>query len=205
MANDNICAVCGEGRLHPEVSSNKLVIDGISYEVAMHTHWCDQCATKFATNADLRLNARAARQAKKTHYGLLTGEQVRQCRKNLGLNQDQAARLFGGGPVAFSKYENDEVIQSESMDRLIWLVTKFPSLMIPLAQHIEMQLPSGANICIEKVRAKFDEDYFFTTESDIGFAFNHEAIAGFETVCYASNDNVYQLRSDARPTNWKVA
>ena len=34
----------------------------------------------------------------------------------------QAARLLGGGPVAFSKYENDDVAQSESMDNLLRLL-----------------------------------------------------------------------------------
>jgi len=31
------------------------------------------------------------------------------------LSQSVAAQVFGGGPVAFSKYENDDVSQSEPM------------------------------------------------------------------------------------------
>ena len=38
------------------------------------------------------------------------------------MTQGQTARLFSGGPVAFSKYENDDVAHSESMDNLLRLV-----------------------------------------------------------------------------------
>ena len=61
--------------------------------------------------------------------GLLTGSQVRSIRKSLGLNQAEAARVFGGGPVAFSKYENDDVTQSEAMDKLLRLASRLPAAM----------------------------------------------------------------------------
>ena len=53
---------------------------------------------------------------------LLTGAEITALRKQYKLTQGQAARRFGGGPVAFSKYENDDVAHSESMDNLLRLV-----------------------------------------------------------------------------------
>jgi HTH-type transcriptional regulator/antitoxin MqsA len=55
---------------------------------------------------------------------LLTGAEILALRKRYGLTQPQAARLFGGGPVAFSKYENDDVAHSEAMDKLLRLVLR---------------------------------------------------------------------------------
>ena len=54
--------------------------------------------------------------------GLLRADEIANLREAYGITQSQAARLFGGGPVAFSKYENNDVAQSESMDILLRLV-----------------------------------------------------------------------------------
>ena len=131
MATDLTCAVCGDDRLHLEQSEKEVEIEGVRHKIPFRTHWCEACGSKQGLNKDLRFNARAMRQVRKKYSGLLTGEEVRASRKSLHLNQEQAAQLFGGGPVAFSKYENDEITQSDAMDRLIWLVARFPSLMIP--------------------------------------------------------------------------
>ena len=61
---------------------------------------------------------------RKSVDGLLTGTEICALRDKYKLTQGQAAKLFGGGPVAFSKYENDDVSQSESMDTLLRLVRR---------------------------------------------------------------------------------
>ncbi|MCW8354879.1 type II toxin-antitoxin system MqsA family antitoxin, partial [Marinomonas pontica] len=55
-------------------------------------------------------------------------------RKTWGLSQEQAAKVFGGGPVAFSKYEKDDVMQSDSMDRLLRMAEAFPMMLEKLIQ-----------------------------------------------------------------------
>jgi HTH-type transcriptional regulator/antitoxin MqsA len=72
----------------------------------------------------MRQTKRAIQAFKKQVDGLLCGVEIAAIRKQYGLSQDQAARLCGGGPVAFSKYENDDVVQSESMDSLLRLIRK---------------------------------------------------------------------------------
>ena len=61
---------------------------------------------------------------RKSVDSLLTGAEITALRAKYQLTQAQAARLFGGGPVAFSKYENDDVAQSEAMDALLRLVRR---------------------------------------------------------------------------------
>ena len=156
-----------------------------------------------ALNEDLRFNVRAMRQTRKKHYGLLTGEQVRQVRKRLGLNQTQAAKLFGGGPVAFSKYENDEVTQSEAMDRLIWLVGAYPWLMIPLAERLNITLTETSSVVIETFRAKFRDEYFLL--ADMRNEATSNALKGFLEISTASNDQIYQSGPESRPTTCNVA
>jgi len=74
----------------------------------------------------LRTNKRAMIKFKKTVDGLLTGEQVRAVREKLKLSQSDAAKVFGGGPVAFSKYESDDVAQSEATDKMLRLASERP-------------------------------------------------------------------------------
>jgi HTH-type transcriptional regulator/antitoxin MqsA len=59
----------------------------------------------------------------------LTGEEVRALRVQLDLTQAEAARVFGGGQVAFSKYENDDVVQSEAMDKLLRVAAEVPGAL----------------------------------------------------------------------------
>jgi HTH-type transcriptional regulator/antitoxin MqsA len=63
---------------------------------------------------------------KKRAFNLLSGKRVREIRKQLGLTIENANKVFGGGAVAFSKYENDDLCQSELMDKLIVGAEKFP-------------------------------------------------------------------------------
>lgn len=70
---------------------------------------------------------------KKQVDGLLSGHQVHELRNQLGLNQSQAAAIFGGGPTAFSKYESDDVMQSEPMDKLLRVAKDIPDAYFHLA------------------------------------------------------------------------
>lgn len=61
---------------------------------------------------------------KKEVDGLLTGEEIRKIHLLLRITQNEAASIFGGGTVACSKYENNDVIQSVSMDKLLHVVNE---------------------------------------------------------------------------------
>lgn len=111
--------MCDSGNLSQHYGVNVFEYKGESYDVKYSYHECDACGSEIALPHDLKINKRLIVQKKKEIEGLLSGDAVKEIRDDLGLSQKDAAMLFGGGPVAFSKYENDDVIQSESMDRLI--------------------------------------------------------------------------------------
>ena len=62
--------------------------------------------------------------------------EVRRIRESLGLNQEQAASLFGGGRNAFSKYENGAVTQAASMDRLLRVAERHPHIVRDLEEIV---------------------------------------------------------------------
>jgi len=202
MTTELKCAVCDEGHLHLDQSKKTVEIAGTNVEVPFRIHWCDACGSRLGLSEDLRFNARAIRQARKKLSGLLTGDEVRASRKQLNLSQEQAAQLFGGGPVAFSKYENDEVTQSEAMDRLIWIVSKFPFLVTQLAARHNLTLPVNKYVVVKALKTTSFEVFFNCPDEASDF---DQTLFGFDNVFPASNDRVYQSTKRCSPVDWKAA
>jgi HTH-type transcriptional regulator/antitoxin MqsA len=81
------------------------------------------------TDEDNVIRAAARREARaKAKHAILTPLVIRAIREVCGLSQQAAARVFGGGPKAFEKYETGEVAPSSSMTRLLLLAAKRPHL-----------------------------------------------------------------------------
>jgi len=116
---NNLCPICGEGNLQPTVGKNLVEYKGQSAEINFLYSVCNACGSEQSDAVQLRDNKRAMVAFKKKVDGLLTGTEVRALRERLSLSQTEAAKVFGGGPVAFSKYESDDVTQSEAMDKLL--------------------------------------------------------------------------------------
>ena len=71
----------------------------------------------------------ARREARATaNHAALTPLVIKAIREACKLSQQDAARLFGGGPKAFEKYESGEVAPSSAMTRLLLLAARHPEL-----------------------------------------------------------------------------
>lgn len=123
----SLCPICGNGELQPHVAKNTVEYKERATELDMYFSVCTDCGSEQANAAQTRANKRLMNAFKKTVDGLLTGAEVRTLRSRLGLNQAEAALIYGGGPVAFSKYETDDVAQSEAMDKLLRLTAELPA------------------------------------------------------------------------------
>jgi HTH-type transcriptional regulator/antitoxin MqsA len=135
MNTSTICPVCGEGTLQADQAANIIAYNGSQLTVPRVFHWCNVCGTELTLTDDARINARVCMSEKQKVLGKVTGKSIRELRKYLGITQENAGKIFGGGPVAFCKYENDDLAPSEPMDNLLWLVQKFPSLAKDLAER----------------------------------------------------------------------
>jgi len=157
VASTEICPICGEGHLEHKVAKNNVEYKGQSAELDLLYSECDSCGSEQSDAAQLRANKRAMVCFKKQVDGLLTGVQVRALRERLGINQAEAARIFGGGPVAFSKYEADDVAQSEAMDKLLRLADSVPVAFEQLVLKSGVKLDSKATggwVKVEMPRAR---------------------------------------------------
>jgi HTH-type transcriptional regulator/antitoxin MqsA len=121
MQDKNLCPLCGEGQLTDSKCLNSVEYKGTTADINNYFSVCNACGSEQANAKQLRNNKRAMIGFKKQVDGLLTGIEVRLIREQLKITQAQASMIFGGGPVAFAKYEADDVTQSEAMDKLLRL------------------------------------------------------------------------------------
>lgn len=139
------CLICGEGQLEPKTAKHHVEYQGAARDIDLFYSVCTFCGSEQSDAIQMRENKRAMTRFKKEVDGLLTGLQVRQTRESLDISQAEAARIFGGGPVAFSKYEADDITQSEGMDKLLRVAMAVPEAYA--------YLKSMADLPTEKRRA----------------------------------------------------
>jgi len=115
------CASCGASELQFLTEAETFDYKGQSLTVDVDYSVCAQCETEVILTEQIKRNDCRMRDAWRKVDGLLSGAEISALRKKLGLTQQEAAKVFGGGVNAFSKYERGEVIQSEGMDKLMRL------------------------------------------------------------------------------------
>lgn len=139
MSTPDLCPICGEGHVTAMVQMVENTYKGHQENLPLHYQQCDTCTSDFAGMAESKQNKRIVMAFRKQVEGLLTGDEITALRKQYQLTQAQAAKLFGGGPVAFSKYENDDVAQSEAMDTLLRLIRRSPAAFWALVEEKGLQ------------------------------------------------------------------
>lgn len=157
--NINHCPACGADQLGVASRSESMRFKGLHVHVQnVLASECKNCGYAFVTPEQHDANVAAARAAHvqqraaaKAAKGLLTGAELRVMRASLGLSQKEAAELFGGGPVAFSKYENEDVAQSVAMDRLVRVIHSLgPNGVLALraaqGQHVAATATSSVTV-----------------------------------------------------------
>lgn len=137
--NGDLCRICGEGNLSVQLEKNAVEYKGVKENLDSLYAVCDCCGSEQTDAEQARTNKRLMIAFKKRVDGLLIGSQVRALREKLGLNQAQAAKVFGGGPVAFSKYESDDVAQSEAMDNLLRSALEVPGVVEYLSRRAGLE------------------------------------------------------------------
>lgn len=147
--NSTLCPICGEGHLIEHTHDLEAELEGYSYVINGLLHSiCDHCDEYIITPDQSRHNKRmiiAARDqavAARDRALRLTPAEILHIRKRLGLTQVQAARVFGGGPNAFGKYENGDVGPSEGMEKLLRLAENVPEAATWLLRRAGLPAPS---------------------------------------------------------------
>lgn len=88
--------------------------------------WYCSCGEGIVTAKDMDVSDRHLNLLKARLENLVLPDEVRRIRKKLGLNQQRAGTLLGGGPNAFHKYESGEVLPSKAISNLLRVLEAMP-------------------------------------------------------------------------------
>lgn len=148
------CPICGEGQLTERQERDRVVYQGQEGDIPLAFSVCDACGSEQASPVQLRANKRAMIKYQKQVDGLLPAEAIDQLLSEWAITQAQAAQIFGGGVVAFSKYKHDDVKQSEPMDRLLRVAAAVPDAFAWLARRAGLTTHSNATTSVRPLVIK---------------------------------------------------
>ncbi len=117
----NSCPICG-GALVRENRRVTMSYRGHEQVYEQPGQYCGSCGEAFLHPADLAATAALRKDFDRAVDHLLSSTEIKAVRTRLGLSQRRAGELFGGGPMAFSKYERGLASQSRSTDILLRLL-----------------------------------------------------------------------------------
>lgn len=116
------CALCGSIDTVYETRKREIGYKSHSFAILQKALYCNHCGEAFLSPEDTKTTEREIADFKRSVEHLLTSNEIKQIRKRNDITQKEAAKLFGGGINAFSKYERGESIQSKSTDILLRLL-----------------------------------------------------------------------------------
>ncbi len=138
---ESVCPACKAGQLHAITRTRDFRPRGRLVTVELLGSRCVACGveTTRATHHDENLRRLAAR---KGQYGdTLLGEEIVGLRKRYGLTQLAAARLFGKGKIAFSRYENEATYPDASTTLLLTMAIDLQDSLKWLADKAGVEIP----------------------------------------------------------------
>lgn len=189
----NICSIClVESSIVKEdetisYKGKDIVAQGLSF------YECPECGEQFADSALDKENSMLIREAKKKSDGLLLSKGITKVREHLGITQSEAAKIFGGGANAFSKYERGEVSQSEAMDKLMRAAMSVDGLFKWLCEDAgvhpareQKQLESTGHTSLEDSQGSFDVVVFDACLETVSITKKPLRLGGLESSLHGS-------------------
>jgi HTH-type transcriptional regulator / antitoxin MqsA len=113
--------------------------------------YCDASDESIHTGEDMKVSDRALNRLKAATEGLPSPEEIKRIRVKLGLTQEAAGELIGGGPRAFQKYEAGDLLPSRAIGSALALLDHDPTGLSVLhvrpdvgaAEHATNELNAG--------------------------------------------------------------
>jgi HTH-type transcriptional regulator/antitoxin MqsA len=89
--------------------------------------YCDASDESIHTGEDMKVSDRTLNRLKAAAEGLPLPEEIKRIRMKLGLTQEAAGELVGGGPRAFQKYEAGDLLPSRAIGSALALLDHDPT------------------------------------------------------------------------------
>jgi HTH-type transcriptional regulator / antitoxin MqsA len=95
--------------------------------IEMSGWYCDASQESIHTGEDMKVSDRALNRLKAETEGLPLPEEIKRIRTKLGLTQEAAGELIGGGPCVFKKYEAGDLLPSRAISCALALLDHDPT------------------------------------------------------------------------------
>lgn len=136
-----VCPACDSARLTQETWEEVFHPRGREIKVSLLRWRCLKCQHAFGDLRQLRENTKRLEARKADYDGLLMGQEIVALRKRYGLTQVAAARIFGKGKIAFSRYENEASYPDEGTTLMLQAAIEMPRFIKWLADRAGVELP----------------------------------------------------------------
>jgi HTH-type transcriptional regulator/antitoxin MqsA len=115
--------------LRRDVRPLTLTYKGQSITVDMPGWYGDRPDDGIFDADDMKISDRALNRLKARTEGLLEPEEIKRIRKKIGLTQEAAGQLIGGGPRAFQRYESGDLLPSRAISSALVLLDHNPAAL----------------------------------------------------------------------------
>lgn len=125
------CPVCGAAELVRDTRDLSYAYKGeVTHIPAVTGDYCPACGEAIldAANGD-RYSELAGQFQQQVNAAFVPPSYIAQVRKKLGLDQREAAAIFGGGVNAFSRYENAKTKPPLALVKLLKVLDRHPDLL----------------------------------------------------------------------------
>ena len=121
-----VCPTTG-APMYRDVRPMNLDYKGARTTFDMPGWYCDASDESIHTGEDMKVSDRALNRLRIEAEGLLGSDEIKRIRQKLGLTQEQAGEVIGGGPRAFQKYEAGDLVPSRAVSSALTLLDHDPS------------------------------------------------------------------------------
>ena len=154
QAKTRRCPACRQADLQPATRVREFRPYGQVLRVELLTSKCPACSALATSTEQHSENLKRLKARKAQYGGLLLGEEILSLRRRYGITQQAAAKIFGKGKIAFSRYENETSYPDISTTRLLELAIEKPDVIRWLADKTGVELPLWEARCEDERRAK---------------------------------------------------
>lgn len=125
------CPICGKAELIRDTHDIPYTYKGISTVIPQVTgDFCPACGQGVLNSSEARRTSRAMVEFdKQVNASLVDPGFITSVRKKLGLDQREAAKIFGGSVNAFSRYETGKVKPPVALVKLFKILERHPELL----------------------------------------------------------------------------
>jgi len=125
------CPSCAGGKLVRGTRDIPYAYKGETTTIqAVRGDFCPACGESVHAAAEAsRVSAAMLEFNKQVNASIVDPSFIARVRKKLALDQRQAAAIFGGGPNAFSRYENGKTKPPLALVKLLMVLDRHPNLL----------------------------------------------------------------------------